>query len=430
MSKLQEIVVPSLGESVVEASVASWFVSSNKWVEKDQALLELETDKATVEVVAPASGLLKVQVSEGETVPIGAVLGSIDTGKQKPPSSGGEKTGVKKKSQNSLPETSESSLKASASVKTSSLESLSSPSGEKGDQETRLSSGLKTLSPSQRKAVREGHLSLSEVSQAQKPGEGKGGGPEEEERKKMSLLRQKIAERLMHSQKSTATLTTFNEVDLTQVIHLRKTHQKLFQSRFGVKLGFMSFFVKALCYARREFPIVVARIEENEVIYPRHINVSVAVSTERGLVVPVLRRADTLSYAELETAILDMAETARQGKLTPDSMVGGNITLSNGGVFGSLLSTPILNPPQSAILGMHKTEMRPMAVEVSMDDDTGEGERKGKKSKEYKMEVRPMMYLALSYDHRLIDGRESVGFLVKVKEYLESVKESELFNVE
>ena len=412
MSNKKEVLVPSLGESVVEANVASWFAKEGEWVEKDQALLELETDKATVEVVAPFSGLLSPKSKEGETLTIGAVLALIDTEAKKPKD---EKTHSDSSAQAAPPSREskkEPDLKPSP-AKDSSFDSSSKEDKLSSSSSSSASLGLKNLSPSQRKAVREGQLSPSQVFPSQEGFFEK----EKEERRKMSLLRQKIAERLMFSQKSTATLTTFNEVDLSLVMSLRKSCQEEFQSKFQVKLGFMSFFVKALCYAREEFPIVGARIEGQEIIYSQFMNVSVAVSTERGLVVPVVRRANTLSYSGIEKIILDLAEQAREGKLTPDSMVGGNITLSNGGIFGSLLSTPILNPPQSAILGMHKTEMRPMAVEVE----------NSLKKKEYKLEVRPMMYLALSYDHRLIDGRESVGFLVKVKEYLENVKKKDIF---
>ena len=417
-----EVIIPSVGESITEASIGQWFFKDGEWVEKDSILFELETDKATVEVTSPESGRLSIKAPSGKTVPIGALAGLINVNAVNAKKSA-KKSDLKADSHlSSTPTSTTPTSKSTSPTPTS-----ASPLEEEKSLETEKSNPLKGFSPSKRKAFREGQISLSSSNQKTHQertttlNSNDEGSSEErfpEERKPMSRLRQKIAERLMLSQKSTATLTTFNEVDLSRVMSLRGQLKETFQSQFGVKLGFMSFFVKALCHGREDFPIVCARIDEKDIVYSKHLNVSIAVSTERGLVVPVLRKVENLSYADIEKSILDISEVARQGKLTPESMLGGNITLSNGGVFGSLLSTPILNPPQSAILGMHKTEMRAKVVEVTSQDK--------KEKKDYKVEIRPMMYLALSYDHRLIDGKDSVGFLIKVKEYLENVNEDQI----
>jgi 2-oxoglutarate dehydrogenase E2 component (dihydrolipoamide succinyltransferase) len=379
-----EVTIPSVGESISEATIARWHSEKGAWVEKDDVIFEIETDKASVEVSAPASGSLEILAGDGDTVAIGAVVGRIDTSAERPaqvttskPATPASPTNITTKSTPVVPPAASRSVSEEA---------------------------LKGLGPSARKAVREGKRPAPNASSSTwvDPSLGM-----DTERKKMTPIRKKIAERLMQSQHGTATLTTFNEVDMSQILNVRKQLKDQFQEKFDVKLGFMSFFTKAVCYAAEEVTSVNAFIEGDDVVYHKNVSTSIAVSTDRGLVVPVLRNANLLSYAGIEKGIGDLAERARIGKLGIEEMMGGTFTITNGGVFGSLLSTPILNPPQSAILGMHKTEFRPVAI---ADEDGN-----------YEVVARPMMYVALSYDHRLIDGKDSVTFLVKVKEYLEQV---------
>ena len=384
-----QIVVPALGESVTEATVSKWLKSAGDAVAVDEPLVELETDKITLEVPAAAAGVLgAIEVAEGRTVEVGAVLGSIEPGDGNavpaPPS----------------PARPEASPPAT------------SPS----------------LSPAVRKLVDEHGLDPTAIA-----GTGKGGRltkgdvlahlaatadvPEKpapppapaaksapagarEERVPMTRLRQRIAERLKEAQNTAAMLTTFNEVDMSAVIAMRARLRDVFEKKHGVRLGFMSFFVKAAVVALKEVPAVNAEIDGTDIVYKNHYDIAVAVGTEQGLVVPVLRDADALSFAGIEAGIADLSGRARDGTLTMQDLTGGTFTITNGGVYGSLLSTPILNPPQSGILGMHKIEKRAVAV----DDE---------------LTVRPMMYLALSYDHRIVDGREAVTFLVRVKECIE-----------
>ncbi|HEX4925134.1 MAG TPA: 2-oxoglutarate dehydrogenase complex dihydrolipoyllysine-residue succinyltransferase [Bdellovibrionales bacterium] len=419
-----EIKIPTVGESINEATIGRWNFKSGDWVEKDAVVLEIETEKATMEVSAPASGKLTITANQGQTVAIGAIVGSVDTAADKsaaapaaptkPPPGAKPASGPRAtpppsymKSDSEPAPTAVASSTAPAPQASAPITQTSTPAASGGMETVEL----RGLGPAARKAVREGKM--APPSSAPAPGQTSlDPRPGEQERKPMSTIRRKIAERLLHSQQSTATLTTFNEIDMTNILSIRKSVQDQFTAKHGVKLGFMSFFTKAVCYAASQVPVVNAFIDGHDVLYNKHVHAGIAVSTDRGLVVPVLRYADTMNYAQIEKGILDLAERARTGRLGIEEMMGGTFTITNGGVFGSLLSTPILNPPQSAILGMHKTEHRPVAI------DAGGGK--------YSVEVRPMMYLAMSYDHRLIDGRDSVTFLVKVKEYLETVTKDQV----
>jgi len=389
-----EVKIPSVGESINEATLGRWNFKDGDWVDKDAVIFEIETEKATMEVNAPSSGVIKVKNKQGDTVSIGATVATIDTDAKKPAGA-------------SAPASSASPEKTSPSPAPAS-NNASSPTSNV------TNADMKGFGPSKRKAVREGRQSLPTHSSNTSSGNSllQLDLQEGQERKPMSTIRKKIAERLIHSQHSTATLTTFNEVDMSAILAIRSKVKDEFQKKFGVKLGFMSFFTKAVVAAAKEVPAVNAFIEGTDILYNSHVHTSIAVSTDRGLVVPVLRFADRQNYADIEKNIGALAEKARSGKLGIEDMSGGTFTITNGGVFGSLLSTPILNPPQSGILGMHKTEMRPKAIEQANGS--------------YKVEVRPMMYVALSYDHRVIDGRDSVTFLVKAKEYLETITAEEV----
>ena len=402
---MTEIVVPTLGESVAEATVAQWLKKEGDSVEQDEAIVELETDKVTLEVNAPEAGVIaKITVGEGENVEVGAILGEISAG------------AVAAKDQDNK--------KAEAKSEVKEVE-----------KSEKVEAGDHKLAPAVQKIVEENNLNPADIPASGKDGrltkadvvdfmEGKSSKPApksssapstpspslsgssrdvsaREEKVKMTKLRQTIANRLKEAQHTAAILTTFNEVDMTAVMNLRKEYKDRFEKKYGVKLGFMSFFVKAAVQALQEFPAVNAEISGTDIIYKNYYNIGVAVSTPQGLIVPVLRDADQKSMADVEKEIIDMGGRARDGKLGVEEMLGGTFTITNGGVFGSLMSTPILNAPQSAILGMHKIQQRPMV----MPDGS--------------VEARPMMYLALSYDHRIIDGRESVSFLVKIKEAIE-----------
>lgn len=397
MSSQVNVQVPQVGESVTEASIGKWIAKNGDVVTKNEPLFELDSDKASMEVTAEEAGKLEILVEEGETVLIGATVAKIDTSvsaSAKPSKSSTEK------SQKKEPRSSAASSGATATAIKVDVEAKAQPAKE----------DLKDFSPSQRRAIRHGKVSVLKTPKTSN--QSLSGLPSDDKREPMSRLRTTIANRLMHSQQSTATLTTFNEVDMSQLLKVRTKLKADFQSKFDVKLGFMSFFSSAVIEAMKELPIVNKHIDGSEIVEPSGVHIGIAVSTERGLVVPVLKNAESMNYADIEKGIGALAEKARDGKLSIAEMQGGSFTITNGGVFGSLLSTPILNPPQSGILGMHKTEHRPIAIEKS----------KG----EFSVEVRPMMYLALSYDHRLIDGATSVGFLVKIKEYIENVTEDQV----
>lgn len=374
-----EVKVPTLPESIADATVSTWHKKAGDSVSRDENIVDLETDKVMLEVPAPVDGVIKEIIKKtGDIVQANQVIAVIEEG---------------------------AVAKPSASKETKAEVPSSSKAAEKPVQ---TSSQTSTLSPSARRAAAEHEVDVTQVS-----GTGKGGritkeniistagSPQRQEKRvPMTRIRARIAERLMEVKNSTAMLTTFNEVNMQHVIEIRNRYKDAFEKAYKTRLGFMSFFVKAVVEALKRYPIINASIDGNDVVYHGYFDIGVAVSTERGLVVPILRNADQLSMAEIEAQIADYANKARMGKLSLEEMQGGTFTITNGGVFGSLLSTPILNSPQSAILGMHKIEQRPI-VENN------------------EIVIRPMMYLAMSYDHRIIDGKDSVTFLVAIKEFLE-----------
>ena len=382
-----EIVVPVLGESVTEATVAQWLKKPGEAVAQDEPLVELETDKVTLEVGAPANGVVAaVSAEEGATVEVGAVLGLMEEGDAPAaaapaPAPTAMQQPTAEVSAAPTPKPAAPAPAAAARIMpTEALKAAKAGSWPAGHVSNAVAAKSSALTPT------------NELPPRQPGGE--------EEVVRMSRLRQTIARRLKEAQDNAAMLTTFNDVDMSAIMALRKTHQEAFVKKYGIKLGFMSFFAKACVAALQELPAVNAEIYGTDIIYKNYYNIGVAVGTENGLVVPVIRNADTLGFADIEGTIADFGKRARDGKLSMAEMSGGTFTISNGGIYGSMLSTPILNQPQSAILGMHKIEDRPVAI-------NGE------------VVIRPMMYLALSYDHRIIDGREAVTFLVKVKENIE-----------
>ncbi len=415
---IEKILVPVLGESITEATVAKWLKKKGDIVEVDEAIVELETDKVNLEVPSPIDGVLsEIHSKDGETVEVGALLGTISQNGTQP----SEKIVITKiKPEKVDINVVNLEIKKEApkvSKESEEEEPLILTNEAKEDKPNSPNINNEILSPAVRKIVVENKIDLEKVRGSGKEGRilkgdlisMMGVNPEPSERKikhgqeeriKMSRLRQTIAKRLKQAQENAALLTTFNEVDMTSIMEMRKKNQEDFQSRYGIKLGFMSFFVKACVAALKTFPSVNAEIDGDEIIYKNYYNISFAVGTEKGLVVPVLRDADQLSFSDIEKNIKTISEKARDGKITIEDLQGGTFTISNGGVYGSMLSTPILNLPQSGVLGMHNIVERPMVVD---------GEIK----------IRPIMYLALSYDHRIIDGKESVSFLKMVKENLE-----------
>ncbi|MDC2979301.1 2-oxoglutarate dehydrogenase complex dihydrolipoyllysine-residue succinyltransferase [Pelagibacteraceae bacterium] len=380
-----ELIVPTLGESITEATVSKWLKNIGDNFDADEPLVEIETDKITVEVPAPHAGSLKeIKVSEGSDVEIGGILGIIDESKGKKPNP--KKTESKEE-------------KVKEELKEVKVETKSSPSARKIAEENNIKLEDITSSRSDGRINKEdvvSHLSFSNNTTNNKG--------EREEVVKMSKIRQTISKRLKEAQNTAAILTTFNEIDMSKVMEIRKSKNQEFQSRYDVKLGLMSFFVKAVVKSLQEYPAVNAEIKDENIIYKNHFDIGIAVGTEKGLVVPIIKDADQLSFGEIETKIIDLSTKAKDGTLTMDDLTGGTFTISNGGVYGSMLSTPIINRPQSGILGMHNIQKRAVVV----NDE---------------ILIRPMMYVALSYDHRIIDGKESVGFLVKVKELLEDPSE-------
>jgi 2-oxoglutarate dehydrogenase E2 component (dihydrolipoamide succinyltransferase) len=393
-----EIRVPSVGESVTEGTLSRWLKPDGAAVEADEPLFELETDKANTEVPSPAAGTLRIAVREGEKVQIGAVVGRIEAGAPVPakksepakPAANGNNAPAAKDAPVLMPAARR--LAEEKGIDTNALTGTG-----RGGRVTKEDVQAKVDAPSV--AVKQPEASPPPRSADATP-LARPGGPRES-RQRMTAIRQRIAERLVQSQQTTATLTTFNEADLSAMMELRARYKDKFKERHNVGLGFMGFFVKAAVEALKAFPNVNARIDGSDVAYQHFYDIGVAVSTERGLMVPVLRDADKLSFVGIEKAIAELAVKARDGKIAVADLQGGTFTITNGGVFGSLLSTPILNPPQSAILGMHAIQKRPVVV----NDEVA---------------VRPMMYLALSYDHRLVDGRDAVLFLVRVKECVEN----------
>ena len=420
----EKILVPVLGESITEATVSKWLKNEGDSVEADEPIVELETDKVNLEVPSPVSGkLIKINSKDGSIVEVGALLGSIsESGSSLKKTDGITKnepivedniikfeTPKDEEEPKIFEEKIESQeVEEKPLILTKEIKEESKKTKLKNDQ---------NLSPAVRKIVSENKIDISSVKGTGKDGRvlkgdlinlmGVNPPPSErkikyghEEKIKMTRLRQTIAKRLKQAQENAALLTTFNEVDMTNIMEMRKDNQEDFQSRYGVKLGFMSFFVKACVVALKNFPAVNAEIEGDTIVYKNYYNISFAVGTDKGLVVPVLKNADELSFADIEKNIKQISEKAREGKLTIEDLQGGTFTISNGGVYGSMLSTPILNLPQSGVLGMHNIVDRPMVVD---------GEIK----------IRPVMYLALSYDHRIIDGKESVSFLKMIKENIE-----------
>jgi 2-oxoglutarate dehydrogenase E2 component (dihydrolipoamide succinyltransferase) len=409
-----EIKVPAMGESVTEATISKWFKKEGDAVKRDEPLLELETDKVTVEVPSPTDGAIEsISAQAGATVQVGALLGAIAEGKAgtapqpaAPQPAAPKPEALKIQSSGpaaatpapAVPATPKPDTPAMPSAKRISEESgiaLSAVAGTGKDGRVTKGDMLEALA-SRSSAP---HAPPSPISSGPRAHEAR------EEKVAMTRLRKTIALRLKESQNTAAMLTTFNEVDMTAVMGLRTTYKDTFEKKHGVKMGFMGFFTKAVVAALKELPNVNAEIEGDNIIYKNYYDIGIAVSTERGLVVPVVRDADHLSLAGIEKTIADFGARARDNKLKLEELQGGTFSITNGGVFGSLMSTPILNSPQSGILGMHKIQPRPMAVK---DEKGGD-----------KIEIRPMMYLALSYDHRIVDGREAVTFLVKVKENLE-----------
>ena len=382
-----EMKVPSPGESITEVEIATWLVKDGDYVEKDEIIAELDSDKATLELPAEEGGVIMLKANEGDSVDVGQVVCLIDTSKE------GKSTKI-------VEDKIEEVAPLSDIVKV----------------ENNLKSDI--LSPAAKKIMSENQISIDDVKGSgkggritkqdvilAKPSMGSAGNQNRNEnRKKLSLLRRKVAERLVSVKNETAMLTTFNEVDMSAIFDLRKKYKEKFKEKHGVNLGFMSFFTLASVRALKEFPAVNSMIDGDHMITYDYCDISIAVSGPKGLMVPVIRHAEKLSFKEIELQVKTLAERARDAKITVDEMTGGTFTISNGGVFGSMLSTPIINPPQSAILGMHNIVERPIAING-------------------KVEIRPVMYLALSYDHRIIDGRESVGFLVTIKEALENPAE-------
>ena len=377
-----EMKVPSPGESITEVEIADWLVQDGDYVEKDQAIAEVDSDKATLELPAEASGTITLQAEVGDAVAVGAVVCLIDTEAERPEGDA-PPTPVEKTEVSSTPKAEVENYAAGAP----------SPAAKKILDEK----GIDLVSV--QGTGRNGRITKEDAIHAV-PSMGTPTGDRPVTRIKMSLLRRKVAERLVSAKNETAMLTTFNEADMSAIFDLRKEYKEKFQDKHAVSLGFMSFFTKAVVRALQQFPDVNSMIDGNEQILFDYCDISVAVSGPKGLMVPVVRNAEGMSFSDIENEIKRLAVRARDGKITVDEMTGGTFTISNGGVFGSMLSTPIINPPQSGILGMHNILQRPVAVDG-------------------KVEIRPMMYIALSYDHRIIDGKESVGFLVALKEALE-----------
>jgi 2-oxoglutarate dehydrogenase E2 component (dihydrolipoamide succinyltransferase) len=393
-----DITVPSVGESITEGTIARWLKPDGAMVRANEPIVELDTDKASQEVMAPASGVLSIGVKEGERVSIGAVIGRIDERATAP--------APKEPAAPAPPPVRRDGAPAPA-------EKVLSPAARQIAATQGIDTGQLTGTGRGGRIIKEDVLASQPPppSAPPKPAPPPAAPPPQareaprpagrETRQRMSPIRQRIGERLLAAQQNAAILTTFNEIDMSAVIALRAKYKESFQNKHGVGLGFMSFFVKAAVEALQTFPVVNSRIDGDEIVTAHYHDIGVAVSTDRGLMVPVLRDAGSLSFAGIEKAIGELAAKARDGKITVADLQGGTFTITNGGIFGSLLSTPILNPPQSAILGMHAIQKRPVAV----DDE---------------VVIRPMMYVALSYDHRLIDGREAVGFLVRIKECVEN----------
>lgn len=403
-----EMKVPSPGESISEVEIAQWLVADGDYVEKDQTIAEVDSDKATLELPAEDSGIITLKAAEGDVVKVGQVVCLIDTSAARP-------AGAAPKAE-AAP--AEAKVEEKAAPVAAAAEKTVVPSPDPIKKPESYATG--TASPAASKMLAESGINAAKINGTGKDGRitkqdviaamaggfsvdaAQGwGGTRDQNREKMSMLRRKIAERLVSVKNETAMLTTFNEVDMKPIMDIRAKYKEAFAKHHEVNLGFMSFFTKAVTEALNLFPAVNAQIDGNEIVFHNYADIGIAVSSPKGLMVPIVRNAEQMSLAEIEREIKRLAIKARDGKITPDDMTGGTFTITNGGVFGSMLSTPIINPPQSAILGMHNVVERPVAING-------------------KVEIRPIMYVALSYDHRIIDGKESVGFLVKVKEMLEN----------
>tara|TARA_Y100000996_G_scaffold97472_1_gene69930 strand:+ start:80 stop:1279 length:1200 start_codon:yes stop_codon:yes gene_type:complete len=388
-----ELKVPPLGESITEATVSKWLKEIGDSIELDEPIVEIETDKITLEVPSPSAGTLsEIKVSEGKDVSVGGVLGIIGDKKE-------QKDLKNFKKENITTENNQSSKKEDKKIKDTTKSNVQ-------------------LSPSVKKMIEENNLNLDHISSSRNDGRitkadiinylDKSNETKKikksskvEEIVPMSKIRKTIAKRLKEAQNTAAILTTFNEVDMSQIIKIRELKKEDFQQRYSIKLGFMSFFIKASILALKEFPAVNSEIRDDQIIYKNHYDIGIAVGSERGLVVPVLKNADDMTFGDIEKKIIEFSSKAKEGSLTVEDLSGGTFTISNGGVYGSMLSTPIINTPQSGILGMHNIIKRPVVI----DDE---------------IVIRPMMYLAFSYDHRIVDGKESVGFLIKIKQILEN----------
>ncbi|MEN8807746.1 MAG: 2-oxoglutarate dehydrogenase complex dihydrolipoyllysine-residue succinyltransferase [Desulfobacterales bacterium] len=427
---LVEIKVPSVGESVAEAVLAQWFKKDGDQVQKGEALFVIETDKVTLEVEAEAEGVLKISVGEGETVSIGAVVGTIDTAAAAPTEKAAKDEEVEKEPTEPKKARAAEPEKAVLSPQKKAASAAEETAEKPAPQKEPLPADM-NLSPAVRRIVKETGVDVGEVigtgpagritkgdvllyleARAAQAAAAKIAPPvasettaaaavEDTLRKPMTPIRQRIAARLLEARQNTAMLTTFNDVDMSRVMEIRSHYKDAFQKKYGVSLGFMSFFIKAAVEALKEFPEINAFIDGKEIVYHHYYHIGVAIGTGRGLVVPVIRHCEKLSLAMMEQAIVDYVTKIKENRLDLADLEGGTFTITNGGVFGSLLSTPILNTPQSAILGMHRIEKRPVVVEDQVV-------------------VRPMMYLALSYDHRIVDGREAVTYLRRIKEFLEN----------
>ena len=394
-----DIKVPTVGESISEVTLVKWLKKEGDYVNRDEVLCELESEKATFELNAEQAGTLHIVAQEGATLNIGDLACSIDETAAKP---------AEAKSDSAKKESGAPAPKAEAPKKEEKPVAAEASKAPQADvKATPVAQAImsdKQVKPAEVKGTGSmGRIMKQDVLEAiAHPGrKGDAANTREERRDKMSNLRKTVSRRLVEAKNSTAMLTTFNEVDMTRIMDIRKQYKDGFKESHGVNLGFMSFFTKACCIALQEWPAVNAYIDGDAIVYHDYCDISIAVSAPKGLVVPVIRNAESMSMADIENKVVELAKKARDNKLSPDEMAGGTFTITNGGVFGSLMSTPIINIPQSAILGMHKIQDRPVAING-------------------KVEIRPMMYLAVSYDHRIIDGRESVGFLVRVKELLES----------
>ncbi len=392
---IYEIKVPSPGESITEVQIARWIKKDGDYVEKDEELAEIDSDKATLTLAAEADGVLKILVKEGETIAVDTVACTIDDSAAKPAAS---KVAAKAEAKQEPPKKSSTQVEQESKSYASGIPSVAA---EKLMKENGIAATQIAASGKGGRITKGDVLEVIKAPSAQAAlPKQSNAGLREVQREKMSMLRKKLSQRLVAVKQETAMLTTFNEVDMSAIMNIRKQYKDVFKEKHGVGLGFMSFFTKAVCEALKSFPAVNAQIDGDEIIYHHYCDIGIAVSAPKGLMVPVIRNAENLTLAEIELQVMELAGKARDGKITVDEMTGGTFTITNGGVFGSMLSTPIINPPQSAILGMHNIVERPVAINGAVV-------------------VRPVMYVALSYDHRIIDGRESVGFLVKVKQMLE-----------